>query len=231
MEKLYQSQDLTFCAKKPYKIFHTITRDDKMDGYSRQFYALNDYAYFVTQSVNNVINGIDTRMNEINDWLQNPNLDEETIDDFVTLYLGEEEDRYLWIPLVEQISINTIIMCLLSFCEGTLKEITFNFINKIKIDDNVNITGIDSCIKKLQVYDKNNLLKQIEKDISLIKKAKRIRNKFVHEQWMTIKNNVWDFKTRKDLNEISIVNLINAITNLLEVVEKIGIENEVYKTK
>jgi len=48
---------------------------------------------------------------------------------------------------------------------------------------------------------------------------------------MTIKNNVWDFKTRKDLNKISIIDLINSITNLLEVVEQIGIDNGVYEIK
>lgn len=150
---------------------------------------------------------------------------------WLTYIFGEEEDKNYWMPVTEQISINTIIMCLLSFCEGTIKEIILDFINKIKIEDNINIVGIDSCIKKLQIYDKNNLIKDIEKDISVIKKAKRIRNKFVHEQWMTIKNNVWDFKTRKDLNKISIIDLINSITNLLEVVEQIGIDNGVYEIK
>ncbi len=231
MEKLYRSQDLTFYNEIPYKIFHTITRDDKMDGYSRQFYALNDYAYFVTENVNNVTIGIDNVMKEIENWLQNPDLDEETIDDFVTIYLGEQEDRNLWLPLVEQISINTIIMCLISFYEGVLKEITCNFIEKIEIRNLANPQRIDECLKVLQYYDRNDLLKNIENDNQIIKRAKKIRNMFVHEQWMTIKNNVWDFKTRKGLNKLSIVDLINAITNILETIEMIGIENQVYKMK
>ena len=244
MEKLYSKEDLIFdginCERKiPYKIFSTITRDKKMDKYSTQFYALNDYAYFITKSINDKKETIDNRMKELLEWIQNDNVEPEElddgtysdVDDLVDLYFGEEEDKNYWMPVTEQISINTIIMCLLSFCEGTIKEIILDFINKIKIEDNINIVGIDSCIKKLQIYDKNNLIKDIEKDISVIKKAKRIRNKFVHEQWMTIKNNVWDFKTRKDLNKISIIDLINSITNLLEVVEQIGIDNGVYEIK
>lgn len=231
MEKLYSSEDITFSSKKPYKIFHTITTSNKMDGYSRQFYALNDYAYFITQSVNNRIKGIDDRMKELLEWLQNPDLHEETADDFVTLYLGEQEDRNLWIPLVEQISINTIIMCLLSFYEGTLKEITYTFIKKLKIDNQTKLDNIDVCLEILKHYDKNNLLKNVIKDMSIIKQAKRIRNMFVHEQWMTNKNNVWDFKTRKGLSKLSVIDLINAITNMLETVEIIGIENQVYKMK
>lgn len=229
MEKLYRSEDLTFYKEVTYKIFHTITRDDKMDGYSRQFYALNDYAYFVSNSVNNVIENIDNYMDEINSWLQNPNLDEGTVDDFVTLYLGQQEDRNLWIPLVEQISINTIIMCLLSFYEGVLKEITNTFIEKLEVDNKVKPRNIKECLNIIMVYDKNCLLKNIEAEIKIIKQAKKIRNKFVHEQWMTIKNNVWDFKTRKGLQQLSISDLINAITNILETIEMIGIENQVYK--
>lgn len=203
MEKLYSKEDLIFdginCERKiPYKIFSTITRDKKMDKYSTQFYALNDYAYFITKSINDRKEAIDNRMKELLEWIQNDNVEPEElddgtysdVDDLVDLYFGEEEDKNYWMPVTEQISINTIIMCLLSFCEGTIKEIILDFINKIKIEDNINIVGIDSCIKKLQIYDKNNLIKDIEKDISVIKKAKRIRNKFVHEQWMTIKNNV-----------------------------------------
>ena len=200
-----------------------------MDGYSRQFYALNDYAYFVTENVNNIISGIDNEMREIENWLQNPNLDEETIDDFVTLYLGKQEDRNLWIPLVEQISINNIIMCLLSFYEGVLKEITYDFIEKIGQENLEKPQRMNQCIKVVQYYDRNDILKNVENDKLIIKRAKKIRNMFVHEQWMTIKNNVWDFKTRKELNKLSIIDLINAITNILETIEMIGIENQVYK--
>lgn len=231
MEKLYRSEDLTFYKEIPYRVFHTITTDDKMDGYSRQFYALNDYAYFVSNSVNNVIKNIDNYMNEIENWLQNPDLDEETIDDFVVLYLGQQEDRNLWIPLVEQISINTIIMCLLSFYEGVLKEITNTFIEKLGVDNKVKPQNIKECLNIIMIYDKNYLLKNIETEMKIIRQAKKIRNKFVHEQWMTINNNVWDFKTRKGLEKLSIVDLINAITNVLKTIEMIGIENQVYKMK
>ena len=231
MEKLYRTQDLTFYKEIPYKIFHTITRDDKMDGYSRQFYALNDYAYSVTESVNNVASGIDDKMQEIENWLQNPDLDEETIDDFVTLYLGEQEDKNLWLPLVEQISTNTIIMCLLSFFEGVLKEITNTFIDKFEVENKVKPKNMDECIKVLENYDKNNFLKNVEIDKKIIKQAKKIRNQFVHEQWMTLENNVWDFKTRERLNKLSLTDLINAITNMLKTIEMIGIENRIYKMK
>lgn len=231
MEKLYSSEDLIFDKKAPYRIFRTITRNEKMNGYSRQFYALNDYAYFISQSVNNRIKGIDDRMQELLDWLQNPNLDEETKDDFVTLYLGEQEDKNLWIPLVEQISINTIIMCLLSFYEGVLKEITYTFINKLKINTQIKLDNIDKYLEVIAQYDKNNLLKNVIKDKLIIKSAKKIRNMFVHEQWMTYKNNVWDFKTRKYLNKLTIIDLMNAITNILETIELIGIENKVYMIK
>ena len=76
-----------------------------------------------------------------------------------------------------------------------------------------------------------NLLKSVEKEEEIIIQAKKIRNRFVHEQWMIIKNNVWDFKTRKWLNKLSIVDLINSITNILETIEMIRIENQVYKMK
>ena len=76
-----------------------------------------------------------------------------------------------------------------------------------------------------------NLLKSVEKEEEIIIQAKKIRNRFVHEQWMTIKNNVWDFKTRKVLQQLSISDLINAITNMLETIEMIGIKNNVYKMK
>ena len=225
MEKLYRSENLTFYMKIPYRVFHTITRDDKMDGYSRQFYALNDYAYFVSNSVNNVIENIDNYMNEIENWLQNPDLDEETADDFVALYLGQQEDRNLWIPLVEQISVNTIIMCLLSFYEGVLKEITNTFIEKLEVDNKIKPQNMKECLNILENYDKNKLLKNVEKDKKIINQAKKVRNRFVHEQWMTIKNNIWDFKTRKGLSKLSIIDLINAITNMLETIEMIGVEN------
>ena len=231
MEKLYSSENITFNMKNPYRIFHTVTTSNKMDWYSRQFSALNDYAYFITQSVNNRIKGIDNKMNELLEWLQAPDLDEETADDFVDLYLGEQEDKNMWVPLVEQISTNTIIMCLLSFYEGTLKEITYTFIEKLERDRTLKLENIDECIKILKHYDKKNLFKNVVKDMTIIRHAKKIRNMFVHEQWMTNKNNVWDFKTGKDLRKLSIADLINAITNMLETVEMIGIENQVYKMK
>lgn len=128
MEKLYSKEDIIFDGinskrKIPYRIFRTITTDKKMDKYSTQFYALNDYAYFITESVNNRIKGIDNRMKELLEWMQADNF--ETVefddgtysdaDDLVEVYFGEEEEKSYWMPLTEQISINTIIMCLLSF--------------------------------------------------------------------------------------------------------------------
>lgn len=231
METLYRSQDLIAYETTPYKIFHSRTRDEKMDKYARQFYALNDYAYFVAQSVNDETNRIENYIKDINNWIQNPNLDEETADEFVGLYLGKQEDRNLLIPLVEQISINTIIMCLLSFYEGVLKEITYEFIKKLDKNTKIKTHKIDEYLKLLKRYDNNNLLEKVEKDNLIIKQAKRIRNTFVHEQWMTFNNNVWYFKTGKELRKLSIASLINAITNMIETIEMIGIENKIYKTK
>lgn len=244
MERLYSKEDIIFDRfnskrKNPYRIFRTITTDKKMDKYSTQFYALNDYAYFITESVNNRIKGIDNRMKELLEWMQDDNF--ETVefedgtysdaDDLVELYFGEEEEKNYWMPLTEQISTNTIIMCLLSFFEGVLKEITNTFIEKLEIDIKTKPQNTKECIKVLEIYDRNNLLKSVETEKRIIIQAKKIRNRFVHEQWMIIKNNVWDFKTRKWLNKLSIVDLINSITNILETIEMIRIENQVYKMK
>lgn len=244
MEKLYSKEDILFdrfnsIRKIPYRIFRTITTDRKMDKYSTQFYALNDYAYFITESVNNRIKGIDNRKKELLEWMQDGNF--ETVefddgtysdaDDLVELYFGEEEEKNYWMPLTEQISNNTIIMCLLSFFEGVLKEITNTFIEKSKLDIKTKPQNTKECIKVLEIYDRNNLLKSLETEKRIIIQAKRIRNRFVHEQWMTIKNNVWDFKTRKGLNKLSVIDLINSITNMLKTIEMIGIENNVYKIK
>ena len=236
MEKLYSKDSMLFSQFKndgevPYKLFYPHSTSDKMDWYATQFSALNDYAYFISQTINDRIKNIDESMKEILDWLQDPKLKDEDSDDLVDIYLGHEEDKNLWMFYTELISTNTIIMSLISFCEGTLKEITVDIINKFNLDNELNLNGIKSCLETLYFFDKNDLLKKIEKDISIIKKAKRIRNTFAHEQWMTNKNNKWDFKTRKSLNKISISDLINAITHLLETVEKIGIENEVYESK
>ncbi len=244
MERLYSKEDIIFDGfnskrKIPYRIFNTITTDKKMDKYSTQFYALNDYAYFIAESLNNRIKGIDNRMKELLEWMQNDNF--ETVefddgtysdaDDLVELYFGEEEEKNYWMPLTEQISTNTIIMCLLSFFEGVLKEITNTFIEKLEVDIKTKPQNTKECIKVLEIYDRNNLLKNIETEKRIIIQAKKIRNRFVHEQWMTIKNNVWDFKTRKVIQQLSISDLINAITKILETIEMIGIENQVYKMK
>ncbi len=81
-------------------------------------------------------------------------------------------------------------MCLLSFFEGVLKDITNTFFEKLKIEKRMKLQNIEECFKVLEHYDKNNLLKSVEKDRRIIKQAKKIRNMFVHENWMTIKNNV-----------------------------------------
>ncbi len=244
MERLYSKEDIIFDGfnskrENPYRIFRTITTDKKMDKYSTQFYALNDYAYFITESVNNRIKGIDNRMKELLEWMQDDNFETVKFDDgtysdandLVELYFGEEEEKNYWMPLTEQISTNTIIMCLLSFFEGVLKEITNTFIEKLEVDIKTKPQNTKECIKVLKIYDRNNLLKSVEKEKKIIIQAKKIRNRFVHEQWMTIKNNVWDFKTRKVLQQLSISDLINAITNMLETIEMIGIKNNVYKMK
>ena len=122
-------------------------------------------------------------------------------------------------------------MCLLSFFEGVLKDITNTFFEKLKIENRMKLQNIEECFKVLEHYDKNNLLKSVEKDRRIIKQAKKIRNMFVHENWMSIKNNVQDLKIRRELNKISIIDLINAITNVLKIIEMVGIENQVYKIK
>lgn len=122
-------------------------------------------------------------------------------------------------------------MCLLSFFEGVLKDITNTFFEKLKIEKRMKLQNIEECFKVLEHYDKNNLLKSVEKDRRIIKQAKKIRNMFVHENWMSIKNNVQDLKIRRELNKISIIDLINAITNVLKIIEMVGIENQVYKIK
>ena len=115
--------------------------------------------------------------------------------------------------------------------EGVLKEITNTFIEKLEVDIKIKPQNTKECIKVLEIYDRNNLLKSVKTEKRIIIQAKKIRNMFVHEQWMTIKNNVWDFKTRKVLQQLSISDLINAITNMLETIEMIGIENKIYKIK
>ena len=112
-----------------------------------------------------------------------------------------------------------------------MKEITNTFIEKLEVDIKIKPQNTKECIKVLEIYDRNNLLKSVKTEKRIIIQAKKIRNMFVHEQWMTIKNNVWDFKTRKVLQQLSISDLINAITNMLETIEMIGIENKIYKIK
>ena len=122
-------------------------------------------------------------------------------------------------------------MCFLSFFEGVLKEITNTFIEKLEVDIKTKPKNTNECMKLLKIYDRNNLLKNVETEKKIIIQAKKIRNIFVHEPWIIIKNNVWDFKNRKVLQQLSISDLINAITNILETIEMIGIENNVYKMK
>ena len=183
MERLYSREDmildiLNIERKIPYRIFDTITTDKKMNQYSTQFYALNDYAYFITESVNNQIKGIDNRMKELLGWMQDDDLetsesDDGTysdVDDLVELYFGEEEEKNYWMPIPEQISTNTIIMCLLSFFEGVLKEITNTFIEKLEVDIKTKPQNTKECIKVLEIYDRNNLLKNVENERRIIRK-------------------------------------------------------------
>ena len=244
MERLYSKENIMFDGvnrkrEVPYRIFSTITTDKKMDKYSTQFYALNDYAYFITESVNNRIKGIDNRMKELLEWMQDDNFEtvefddgtDSDADDLVEFYFSEEEEKNYWMFLTEQISTNSIIMCFLSFFEGVLKEITNTFIEKLEVDIKTKPKNTNECMKLLKIYDRNNLLKNVETEKKIIIQAKKIRNIFVHEPWIIIKNNVWDFKNRKVLQQLSISDLINAITNILETIEMIGIENNVYKMK
>ena len=243
MEKLYLSDNLVFDKNKPYKLFCSVAKKEKLYWYSAQFRALNDYAYYITESINNRVKIFDENMKEILEHMQNEEsndienqqciIDEEFGDyDPVADYLGVEEEKILWLGITEPISKNTIIMNFLSFAEGVIKEMTFDFINNLKPDDKIdnkfNKNIIENCLRKISYYCEKDLSKELKKEINIIKQAKKVRNTFVHEQWISTENNVWDFKTREQLEKISIVDLINSITNILKTIERIGIELGVY---
>jgi len=234
MEKLELSDNLVFDKNKPYKLFCSVVKKEKLYWYSAQFRALNDFAYYMTESINNRVKIFDENMKEILEYMQNEESNDEEISDYDTVvdYLGIEEEKILWLGITEPISKNTIIMNFLSFAEGVIKEMTFDFINNLKPDDKIdnkfNKNIIENCLRKISYYCEKDLLKQLKKEISIIKQAKKVRNAFVHEQWISTENNVWDFKTREQLEKISIVYLINSITKILETIERIGIEVGVY---
>lgn len=121
MENLYSKEDIISDkfnkeVKIPYRIFSTITTDEKMDKYSTQFYALNDYAYFITESIDKRVKATENRMKELLEWIKDDNFETVEFDDgtysdsndLVGLYFREEEDKNYWLPLTEHISINTL---------------------------------------------------------------------------------------------------------------------------
>lgn len=235
MEKLYLSEYLN--PDKDYKLFCPVVNNEKLYWYYEQLCALNDYAYYITECINNKSKEYDEAMKEILEYMQNEEVNDESFDkndwfdqyDPVVDYLGTEERKILWLGITEPISKNSIIMNFISFAEGTIKEMTYDFVKKLKIHHKMNnINIIENCLKSISFYYKKDLTKKLQKEIDVIKQAKKVRNSFTHEQWITIRKNVWDFKTREQLEKISIVELINSISNILLTLERFGIEVGVY---
>lgn len=206
--------------KLPYMLFYSLTAIFPMVKYEEELKKINDYVYYNQINLNRILEGTKSKEEKAKNT------------DVHTGYYGEtlivcQEDELTWEWLIETVNKCNNIVLFLSFIEGALKEIYDWFSQNTNIDQKkAREKGyIEYYIKEIGNCYNEDIYSKLKTELKTIRKAKKVRNIFVHE-WDAYYNKRNRVFFENTLDTLKITQLIDAISKILYFCEYAGVKGK-----
>lgn len=227
MSLMYINDDLnshSYEENIPYQLFVTNTGMFPFVKYEKHMAHLNDFIYYNNQSLYTILEEKYGDCKEL------------STSDYGSPFSFEEiefrsGDYLSWQWLVEEVNKCNNIVLLLSFLEGTLKEIFDWYCEETKYmsDKKKKVIGkIEYYICAIADCCQFSIHCNLQHEFEIIEKAKEIRNIFVHE-WDAYYHEKHFEVLRNELKKFKITLLIDAISKIIGACEKAGIDFGILK--